>query len=119
MHRDNMEGIKTVADWLLEECLEGNWNKKAGFRDSSLYKIKSLEFRGDSDLETIIVHNELLTADMIKYVCGAMEKEDGLIGLLREAPVIFGLTVTKEIVYVVYYLLKLKLTAFNSLLTSK
>lgn len=38
-----------------------------------------------------------------------MEKEEGVIGLLREAPGIFGITVTKEIVYVVYHLLKLKL----------
>ena len=57
MHRDNIEGVRAVADWLLEECLEGDWDKRAGFRDSSLYKVKSMEFKGDSELETVIMHN--------------------------------------------------------------
>lgn len=38
---------------------------------------------------------------------------------MREAPGIFGITVTKEIVYVVYHLLKLKLEVFRKLLQSK
>ena len=35
-----------------------------------------------------------------------MQKEEGLIGLLKEAPEAFGLTVAMELVYVIYHILK-------------
>ena len=99
--------------------MEGDWDKKAGFRDSSLYKVKSMEFKGDSELETVIMHNELMTVDMKVYLCGVMEKEDGLIGLLREAPDAFGPAVTKEIIFVIYHLLRSKLVPFQKLISNK
>ena len=57
MHQDNIESIKIASGGMLEECLVGEWDKKAGFRDSSLYKIKSMEFKGENELETVIMHN--------------------------------------------------------------
>jgi hypothetical protein len=56
---------------------------------------------------------------MVKELCGIFEKEDGLVGLLKEAPKVFGINVTKELVYVIYSILHQKLGQFHKYLAAK
>ena len=56
---------------------------------------------------------------MIKYLLSILEKEDGMIGLLKEVPKNFGLTVAKEIVYVIYHILQSKFKEFKNITQSK
>jgi hypothetical protein len=44
-----------------------------------------------------------------------LRKEEELLGLIREAVPVFGITVSKELVFAIYHLLKLKLEGFREL----
>lgn len=74
---------------------------------------------GDNYLDSIITHNEHLKKKMTVEIRELLEREDGLIGLLKEAPNSFGLTVAKELVYVIYYILHQKIEKFHELIKSK
>jgi hypothetical protein len=44
-----MEHIKNASLRLMEDCLPGQFHSAQGFKDSSLYKFKSFEVKGDND----------------------------------------------------------------------
>ena len=114
MQEHNMQNIVSASKVYLSTCLAGPYDHEAGF--SSLSKNKTFEFKGESDLDNIITHNWLLNKQMLFEVQSILEKEEGLLALIRQAPNALGLTVAKEIVYVIYYIYSKKVNAFKQLL---
>ena len=108
--------MRAATDRLLEECLAEKFNKELGFQNPNLFKMNSIGFKCENELESIVMNNDLMSQEMVKWLCCEMEKEEGLIGLLKEVPRTFGLTVGKEIVYVIYHILHAKIKAFKALL---
>lgn len=57
MHQENMQNIRTASDRLLDDCLEGGFDRTLGFQDVTLYKLRAIELKVDNELESVISHN--------------------------------------------------------------
>jgi hypothetical protein len=69
-------------------------------------------------LELLTIQNELLTG-MEQQELVSMLKEEDLLGLFKLATPVFGITIGKELAYIIYHVLKLKLAGFKDLKAPK
>jgi hypothetical protein len=119
IHQQNMDTLKNAANQYLESCLDADFNRDAGFRDPGLYENLPFEVHGVHELEELTIHNELLTQREQQELMEMLAEEGDLVGLLREAAPVFGITVGKEVVLAVYHLLRNKLKAFQTIIKPK
>lgn len=67
----------------------------------------------------MVNHNELLSEREKRELANYMREETDLVGFLDHLPPLFGLTVSKELVYIAYHVLKAKLQLFREFNTNR